>query len=211
MSDAKKLTADTPLIHQGCEIANSTFGAYCEVGAFSRVLTSAFGDYAYCDRMADIANADIGKFSNIAAMTRIGPTDHPMRNAAQHHFLYRSELYFDDASDDAAFFAARAARRLSLGADCWIGHGAIIKPEIRVGIGAIVAAGAVVTKDVPDFMIVAGTPAKPLRMRFADEVAQDLMDLAWWDWDHARLRRALPDFRAMPAAEFVAKYRGQRP
>jgi hypothetical protein len=37
------------------------------------------------------------------------------------------------------------------------------------------------------------------------------MDLAWWDWDHARLRRALPDFRAMPAAEFVAKYRGQRP
>lgn len=211
MSAAKKLSADAPLIHQGCEIAQSQFGAFCEVGAFSRVVNSAFGDYAYCDRMADIANADIGKFANIAAMTRIGPTDHPMHNAAQHHFLYRSELYFDDIADDAAFFQARAARRLRLGADCWIGHGAIIKPEVTVGIGGIVAAGAVVTKDVPDFMIVAGTPATPLRMRFSDEVAQDLLDLAWWEWDHARLRAALPDFRALPATEFVAKYRGFNP
>jgi len=201
-----KLSPDAPLVHDGCKIVNSTFGAWCEVGQGSIVVNSTFEDYAYCDRLADISNTTVGRFSNIAAMTRIGPTDHPYGNAAQHHFLYRSSYYWDDAEDDAAFFTARAARRTTLGADCWIGHGAIIKPEVTVGIGAIVAAGAVVTRDVGPFMIVAGCPATPLRARFASDVCDRLLTLAWWEWDHARLRSALADFRALSAETFLEKY-----
>uniref|UniRef100_UPI00396C48FF chloramphenicol acetyltransferase n=1 Tax=Paracoccus sp. TaxID=267 RepID=UPI00396C48FF len=141
-----------------------------------------------------------------AAMTRIGPTDHPWKNAAQHHFLYRSAAYFENTEDDAEFFATRTARRAVLGPDCWIGHGAIIKPEITIGTGAIVAAGAVVTHDVAPFQIVAGCPARPLRMRFDDATATRLLDLAWWEWDHETLRTRLPDFRCMTAQAFVAKY-----
>ena len=203
-----KLTPDTPHVAADCELHNSRFGRYCELGRGSRVRNSEFGDYAYCDRYADIANTTVGKFANIAANTRIGPTDHPWRNAAQHHFLYRSSYYFEGEEDWTAFFEQRAARRTVLGPDCWIGHGAIIKPEVTVGAGAVVAAGAVVTKDVAPFMIVAGVPAQPLKARFPDEVAQDLLDLAWWDWDHDRLHAALADFRTMPAAEFVAKHKG---
>lgn len=203
-----KLSADTPLVHEGCKIMNTSFGRYCEVGAGSIVVNSTFEDYAYCDRMADIANTSVGRFANIAAMTRIGPTDHPYENAAQHHFLYRSSYYWDDVEDDADFFAARAARRTTLGADCWIGHGAIIKPETNICIGAIVASGAVVTKDVAPFMIVAGCPATPIRARFSDTVIERLLALAWWDWDHAALRAALMDFRAMKAEAFLEKYEG---
>ena len=203
-----KLSPVTPMIHSGCEIVNSQFGAWCEVGAQSRVINSTFEDYAYCDRMADIANTTVGKFSNVAAMTRIGPTDHPFANAAQHHFLYRSSYYWDDVADDPTFFAARAARRTTLGADCWIGHGAIIKPEVTVGIGAVVASGAVVTKDVGPFMMVAGCPAKPLRARFSPDIIERLLVLAWWDWDHQRLRAALMDFRSLKAEEFLEKYQG---
>lgn len=201
-----ELSADEPRIEPGCEIANSTFGAWCAVGAGSRVLNSTFGDYAYCDRLSDIANTTVGRFANIAAMTRIGPTDHPWQNAAQHHFLYRSTYYWDDVEDDAGFFAARAARRTTLGADCWIGHGVIIKPEVNFGIGAVAASGAVVTRDVDPFMIVAGCPAVPLRPRFAPGVADRLLALAWWDWDHQRLREALPDFRSLRAEAFLEKY-----
>ncbi|OYW58007.1 MAG: chloramphenicol acetyltransferase [Rhodobacterales bacterium 32-66-7] len=201
-----KLSATEPLVHEGCKIVNSTFGAWCEVGAGSIVVNSTFEDYAYCDRLADISNTTVGRFSNIAAMTRIGPTDHPHANAAQHHFLYRSSYYWDDVADDAAFFTARAARRTTLGADCWIGHGAIIKPEVTIGIGAIVAAGAVVTRDVGPFMIVAGCPATPLRARFQPGIGERLLALAWWDWDHARLRDALTDFRALTAEAFLEKY-----
>ena len=204
----KKLSPETPLIHPGAKIAKSTFGAYCEVGEGAVILNSDFGDYAYCERFSDIANCSVGKFANIAAMTRIGPTAHPWRNAAQHHFLYRSSYYWDDVEDDAAFFEARAERRTVLGADCWIGHGAVIKPEVTLGIGAVVASGAVVTKDVGPFMMVAGVPATPIRARFSDAVAERLLALAWWDWDHARLREALLDFRALSAEAFLEKYHG---
>ncbi|MFZ5749490.1 MAG: chloramphenicol acetyltransferase [Pseudomonadota bacterium] len=203
-----RLSPDSPLVHPDCQIVDTTFGAWCEVGAGSRILNSVFEDYAYCDRYADIANTTVGRFSNIAAMTRIGPTDHPFAHAAQHHFIYRSSSYWDDAEDDAAFFAARAARRTTLGADCWIGHGAIIKPEVTVGIGAIVASGAVVTKDVAPFMIVAGCPASPLRPRFDARTVDRLLALAWWEWDHARLRAALQDFRTLRAETFLDRYQG---
>lgn len=202
-----KLSATAPHIHPDCQIVNSSFGAYCEVGQGARIAHSSFGDYAYCDRLADIANTSVGKFANIAAMTRIGPTDHPWRQPAQHHFLYRSSYYWDDAEDDAAFFAQRASRRTSLGADCWIGHGAIIKPEVVVGIGAVVAAGAVVTRDVAPFTIVAGVPATPIRRRMTEAQEQALMDIAWWDWGHERLRHALADFRHLPLDAFIEKYR----
>lgn len=201
-----KLSAHEPHIHDGATVVNSSFGAYCEVGEGARVLNTSFLDYAYCDQYADIANTTVGKFSNIAAYTRIGPTDHPYKNASLHHFLYRSSYYWEDAEDDPNFFEQRAARRTEIGHDTWIGHGAIIKPEITIGHGAIVAAGAVVTKDVPAYTIVSGVPAQPMRPRYSDGIADRMLELAWWDWDHAQLRAALPDFRSLDAAAFLAKY-----
>jgi phosphonate metabolism protein (transferase hexapeptide repeat family) len=203
-----KLSPSAPFLHPDCQIVNSTFGGWCEVGQGSRVLNSTFGDYAYCDRLSDIANTTVGKFANIAACTRIGPTDHPYDHASLHHFLYRSSYYWEDAEDDPAHFAARAARRTVIGPDTWIGHCAIIKPDVTIGAGAIVASGAVVTKDVPPYMIVAGVPAAPMRPRFAPDIADRLMALAWWDWDHARLRQALTDFRNLQAEAFLEKYNG---
>lgn len=204
----QRLSPDGAVIHPTAQVVTSTFEAWTEIGEGSRIINSTFEAYSYCDRFADISNTTVGRFSNIAAMTRIGPTDHPFSHAAQHHFLYRSSYYWEDAEDDPAFFTARAARRTSLGADCWIGHGAIIKPEVSVGIGAIVASGAVVTKDVPSFMIVAGCPATPLRPRFDPLTIDRLLALAWWDWDHARLRSALQDFRSLKAEAFLEKYQG---
>ena len=95
-----------------------------------------------------------------------------------------------------------------IGHDTWIGHNAQVKPEVTVGHGAVVAAGAVVTKDVAPFMIVAGVPAKPMRERLPGPVAERMMALAWWDWDHERLRAALADFRALKAEAFLEKYGG---
>lgn len=201
-----KLSATEVFLHEEAEVRNSTFGAYCEVGKGARVLNSSLGDYSYCEQYSDIANTTIGKFANIAAFTRIGPTDHPYRNASLHHFLYRSSYYWDDTEDDAAFFEARAARRTVIGHDTWIGHGAVIKPEVTIGDGAIVASGAVVTKDVPPYMIVAGVPSAPMRPRYPDGIAERMQALGWWDWDHARLRAALGDFRALEAEAFLEKY-----
>ncbi len=201
-----RLSPSEPVIHPDCEVVNTTFGAYCELGRGSRVQNSEFQDYSYTDRATDIANATIGKFANIASYTRIGPTDHPLQTASLHHFLYRSADYWDDTEFDEDFFAHRKSRRVTIGHDTWLGHNCIIKPEVTVGDGAVVASGAVVTKDVAPYTIVAGMPAKPLRLRQPPEIAERLIALAWWDWDHDRLRAALPDFRALSAEAFLEKY-----
>lgn len=195
-------------LHADVEVRDVAFGRYVEIGKGSRIAHSELGDYSYCDRYADIANATIGKFSNIASFVRIGATDHPLDTAACHHFLYRSADYWDDVENDAAFFAHRASRRAFVGHDTWLGHGCMIKPEVRVGDGAVVAAGAVVTRDVAPYTIVAGTPAVSLRDRQPAAVAERLIALAWWDWDHDRLRAALMDFRALRAEAFLEKYGG---
>lgn len=200
-----RLTVE-PVIHPECSITESTFGAYVEIGHGSRVAYSSLDDYSYCDRYADIANARIGKFANIAAFARIGATDHPLDTAACHHFLYRSADYWDDAETDADFFAHRRSRIARIGHDTWIGASAMIKPEITLGHGAVVAAGAVVTKNVEPYTIVAGTPAKVLRHRQPAEIAERLIALAWWDWSHDALRAALEDFRRLKAEAFLEKY-----
>ena len=197
-----------PFVHPDCEIHEASFGRFVEIGKGSRITNSTIGDYSYCDRYADIANADVGKFANIAAFTRIGATDHPMHTASMHHFLYRSGDYWDDAGRDEDFFAHRASRRATIGHDTWIGNGAMIKPEVTVGIGAVVASGAVVTKDVAPFTIVAGMPAVKIRDRHTPAIIERLMALAWWDWDHDQLRASLDDFRKLPVAEFLEKYGG---
>jgi phosphonate metabolism protein (transferase hexapeptide repeat family) len=201
-----RLTPEKPFLHPNCEIADTRFGRFVEIGKGSRLNNVTIGDYSYCDRYADIANAEIGKFSNIAAFTRIGATDHPLETAACHHFLYRSQDYWDDVGSDATFFARRRARIATIGHDTWIGNGAMIKPELTLGHGAVVASGAVVTKDVAPYTIVAGTPARVLRQRQPTHVAERLIALAWWDWDHVTLRDRLEDFRALSAEAFLEKF-----
>lgn len=201
-----RLTADAPFLHADCSIEDASFGAFIEIGQGSRIAHSSIGDYSYCDRYADIANTTLGKFANIAAFVRIGATDHPMEKASLHHFHYRSASYFDDAADDAAWFAHRQTRRTMIGHDTWIGHGAQVRPEVTIGHGAVIAGGAIVTRDVAPYMIVAGIPAVPLRARFSDAVAERMLALAWWDWPHDRLRAALDDFRKLRAEDFLERY-----
>lgn len=201
-----RLKEEAPFLHPDCEVTDASFGRYVEIGRGTRLAHCSFDDYSYCDRFADIANATVGKFSNIASYVRIGATDHPMQKASLHHFLYRSSDYFDDADHDADWFALRRARRAFIGHDTWLGHGAQVRPEVTIGHGAVVAGGAIVTKDVPPYMIVAGIPAEPLRARFEAPVADRLMALAWWDWPHDRLRAALEDFRQLSAEAFLERY-----
>lgn len=197
---------EEPTVGPGTVLTGSTLGRWVEIGDDCRLLDSEMGDYSYCDRLCDIANTTVGRFANIASAVRIGATDHPLDRATLHHFMYRSSRYWDDEQDDAAWFAQRRARRTHIGHDTWIGHGAQVKPEVTVGDGAVVASGAVVTKDVPAYAVVAGVPARVIRLRQPPETAERLQRLAWWDWDHDTLQARLPDFRALPVEDFLTRY-----
>jgi phosphonate metabolism protein (transferase hexapeptide repeat family) len=205
---AEKNLGLAPAIDPTAKLRETDIGTYCEVGARTVLLDVSMGDYSYVVNDSQITYTTIGKFCSIAAMTRINPGNHPMQRASQAHFTYRASAYFPGESDEASFFEWRRGHRVHIGHDVWIGHGAIVLPGRSIGTGAVVAAGAVVTKDVPAYTIVAGNPARTIRRRFSEDIANRLADLAWWDWDHDTLRRALPDFRNLAVEDFLAKYEG---
>ncbi len=200
------LLSQAPCVHPTAKVSNSTLGRYTEVGEGSTVSRSSLGDYSYCSENTQISYAQIGKFANIAAHVRIYASMHPMGRASQHHFTYRSAWYFEGEADDQAFFDWRAGQGIAIGHDTWIGHGAVIMPGVSIGNGAIIGSNAVVTKDVAAFAIAVGVPARTIKQRFSDDVAGRLDALAWWDWDHERLRLALPDFRQLGIEAFLEKY-----
>jgi phosphonate metabolism protein (transferase hexapeptide repeat family) len=195
-----------PFLHPQTDIKNSRLGRYVEIGEGTRILDSIVGDYTYTDRYADIAYATLGKFANIAAFSRVNPSEHPYYRASLHHFMYRSTYYWPDEQDEAEVFDWRRSRPVVIGNDTWIGHGAIIMKDVTIGDGAIVASHSVVTKDVIAYSVVAGIPAKIIKMRHSAAVAERLQRLAWWNWNHNSLRLALPDFRSLTTEAFLEKY-----
>ena len=78
-----------------------------------------------------------------------------------------------------------------VGNDVWIGYRALILPGVRIGDGAIIAAGSVVTRDVPPYTVVGGNPARPIRARFPEDTVRALLDIAWWNWDADKITRNL--------------------
>ncbi len=198
-----KTLSEEPAIHETCIIFDSYIGKWTELMPHTTLVESTFGDFSYTAGHVSIIYTDVGKFSNIASYVRINPGNHPMDRVSMHHMLYRRRQ-FAFGEDDQAFFDWRRASRCTIGHDTWLGHAATIMPGVSIGNGAVVAAGAVVTKDVPDYTIAGGVPAKPIRRRFPEPIAEALAQTGWWNWDHQTIKERLHEFDDVEA--FIEKY-----
>lgn len=194
------------IIHETVRLRAADIGRRCEVLRNTRIEYSCLGDYSYLGENCEVADAAIGKFTAIANSVRIGAPNHPMDRPAQHRFTYCPEYYNAAATRDHDFFADRRAAKVIVGNDCWIGHGAIILPGVTVGDGAVIAAGAVVSRDVPPYTVVGGVPARPIRERFSRDIAARLLRIAWWNWPDEELFARLADFRSGRIEQFCARY-----
>ncbi len=203
-SQEDRVLSEEPTVAATACVKECTLGRYTEIADQANLTESVLGDYSYVMERCDIIYSDIGKFANIASEVRINPGNHPMDWASQHHFLYRLRRYGFGQEDNRAFFNWRRLQRVTIGHDTWIGHKAIILPGVRIGNGAVVAAGAVVSRDVPPYTVVAGVPAKPVRQRFPEAIWRSLEKISWWDWDHETLKERLTDFYDI--RRFIALY-----
>ena len=192
-----------PTLHDPVHITESELGAWTEVRPESRLHHAEIGDYTYLMERVQLDFATVGRFGNVAADARLGPTNHPIDRPTAHHFTYRAAMYGLGDNDDSVF-EWRADQPVEVGHDVWIGHGAIVLPGVEIGNGAVVAAGAVVTDDVAPYTIVAGVPAEPIRRRFAPEIATRIEATEWWTWDHGTLAERLPAFRDLD--RFLSRY-----
>jgi phosphonate metabolism protein (transferase hexapeptide repeat family) len=196
----------SPRVHGSVSLRNATLGRFTELKERVQFHDSALGDYSYVERHSEVIYSAIGKFCAIASDVRINALNHPMERISQHKITYRPNEYFAHARIDKGFREQRIAEAVSVGHDVWIGHGAIVLPGVRIGHGAVIAAGAVVTKDVSPHAVVAGVPARFLKWRFAPEISARIIALAWWDWEHDRLAKAVNDMRALSVEQFLEMY-----
>jgi phosphonate metabolism protein (transferase hexapeptide repeat family) len=194
-----------PFIHSYCNLIDVDLEEYTEVGRGNFFEHVSLGRFSYTGPYCILQNTQVGSFSNIAAMVRIGPTNHPMERATLHHFTYRRKMYAFDEADDEDFFEHRKKQLAYIGHDTWIGHGAIIMPGVRIGTGAIIGSGAVVTKNIDDYAIAVGVPAKTIKKRYSDVLIKQLLEIQWWDWSYETIKLRWKDF-CKPAEEFVEIY-----
>ncbi|MBX6721709.1 MAG: CatB-related O-acetyltransferase [Dactylosporangium sp.] len=124
----------------------------------------------------------IGRFCAIAAGTRfvMAGAEHPMLGVSTFPFAIFGGEWTERTLDVLTTMPSRGDT--IVGNDVWFGYQATVMPGVRIGDGAIIAAKAVVTRDVPPYTIVGGNPATPIRQRFAPEDIDRLLRAAWWDW-----------------------------
>jgi acetyltransferase-like isoleucine patch superfamily enzyme len=172
------------------------------------------GKYVGMNENCFIARGSIGAFCAIGARTAINPFNHPANWLSTHEFQYHPKSFnwveeynhFSRLERTADMFS-----RVAIGNDVWTGHNVNVMPGVNVGDGAIIAAGSVVTKDVPPYAIVAGVPAVVKRFRFPEKTVERLLHLKWWELELSQLSglpfrdidRCLDEIEAIRAAMFV--------
>lgn len=158
---------------------NTQVGPDCVVGKYFGMNESCFA-----------ARATVGAYCSIGARTSINPFNHPVDWLSIHEFQYHPNSF--DWVDE--YSRIRRLERtpdmyeqVSIGNDVWMGHNVNVMPGVSVGDGAVIAAGAVVTKTVAPYAIVAGVPARVIRLRFPEKTVERLLRVKWWDLELGEL------------------------
>jgi acetyltransferase-like isoleucine patch superfamily enzyme len=157
-----------------------------EMGAFSYAVSGYF------------FSSVIRRYCSIGEQVQVGRHSHPLTFSSTSPLFYQGIESVLGSSDhkaiaNSSFVIKRPPTKLKqtiIGNDVYIGHGAFILPGVTIGNGAVIGAMAVVTRDVPDYAIVAGSPARTVRMRFEDPVVSALLQSQWWRYSPAQLSGA---------------------
>jgi phosphonate metabolism protein (transferase hexapeptide repeat family) len=176
-------------------VSNCKFGRYVFIAEHDSLQGVQIDDFSYVGSHSSILNTRIGKFCSIANNVICGLGKHPTHFVSLHPIFYRD-------NNRVGFSFTRNTEYEEYGAvvienDVWIGTNALILPNITIGNGAIVAAGAVVSKNVPPYAVVGGVPARIIKYRFDQKTINKLQKIKWWDKDFEILKNNYKCFHSI--------------
>jgi acetyltransferase-like isoleucine patch superfamily enzyme len=161
----------------------------------------SIGSYSYLAPNARISIAEIGRFCSIGPFLICGYGDHPT------DFASTSPVFFSSGNQCGISFSYKnlfeERKRIHIGHDVWIGARVFVRDGVTIGTGAVLAAGTVIVKNVPDYAIVGGVPGKIIRYRFPEKIIVRMLQLKWWEWPEDKLREAQPYFAQNDINVFV--------
>ena len=179
LAKSQTLNADCRF-YKGSVLTNSFFGKFNVVFNHTKVIDSNVGSHTYIQKNTNIYNTEIGKFCSIASNVTIGPGVHQTTGISTHPSFYLKNTPLVKTYSDKDQFSA--SKRTHIKNDVWIGQNVTILDGVNIGNGAIVAAGAIVNKDVEAYSIVGGVPAKFIKFRFDEKTRLILEKSEWWDF-----------------------------
>lgn len=196
MSYLKSIFSIKKITHKGISLLcfwdnKSKFTSSSQILAFAKILNVNLKEYSRIGYNCNISNCTIGKFSAIGRNCNIGLGRHPTDLLSTRNLFYKKEKLSPHWAKPISF---NESLPISIGNDVWIGINTIILDGVTISDGAIVAAGSVVTKDVPPYAIVGGTPAKIIKYRFDEETIQKLIKLRWWELTDEQISKQLQIF-----------------
>ena len=177
------------ICRRNSHITGTSFGGYNMIGKNSFIICCNIGHHSYITESCNLTATKIGAFCSIADRVRTYFGNHPtaVNVTTSPSFYYNTEsvLGYSHSQIPAEcvhlYKYATDNYVVEIGNDVWIGSHEMILYGVTIGDGAIVAAGAVVTKDVPPYAIVGGVPARIIRYRFLPEQIDFLLRFRWWD------------------------------
>ena len=152
-------------------------------------------------------NTKMGAFCSLGNNVVLGHGKHPMNYLSTSPYFYFENLGYKNP-EQVAHEEFWDLEPIEIGNDVWIGDGVFVKNGVKIGDGAILGARAVVTKDVPPYAIVVGSPAKILRYRFDEETIKTLLELKWWELDDEIIKQ-IPYDDINKAIEFIKEVRNR--
>ena len=197
----KRLAKKNIKIMKGCAIVGTHFSGHNYIGVRSFLTNSKIGRYSYISNNCSFDHALIGSFCSIGNDVKLVAAQHPTSN-----FVSTSPVFYDKSSNIGSFtsgqqlfpdykFVPGTNYKVIIGDDVWIGDNCLIIGGVKIGTGAIIAASAVVTKDVEPYAIVGGVPAKVIRFRFTKEQIDKILQSAWWEKSGDWLRSHLNEMK----------------